>query len=153
MPAEAIIGLLFATFALYGAYSDIRFRTIPNVLNILMAAIGLGVLWYVSGGTAAALGLAHFAVALVAGMLLYALCMWGGGDAKFYAATAAWFELWDFPRLAIGIALAGLLLLIVWFGIGQIRRSPKQDKKSKELPYGVAIAIGGVGTLAWGLVG
>jgi prepilin peptidase CpaA len=148
VPAEAIIGLLFAAFALYGAYSDIRFRTIPNILNILMAAAGLGVLWYVSGGTAAALGLAHFAIALVAGMLLYALRMWGGGDAKFYAATAAWFELWDFPRLAVAISLAGLVLLIVWFGTRQIRRSPKPNTKRKELPYGVAIAIGGAGTLA-----
>ena len=151
MSAAAIIAL-YGAFALYGAYSDIRFRTIPNLLNILLAAVGLGVLWYVSGGTAAALGLAHFAVALIAGMLLYALRMWGGGDAKFYAATAAWFELWDFPRLAIAIALAGLVLLIAWFGIAQIRRLPKRDKKNRELPYGVAIAIGGMGTLALELV-
>ena len=145
--------LLFAAFAAYGAYSDIRFRTIPNALSALMALAGLGAVWFSQGGVAAAYALAHLAVALAAGMLLYGLGMWGGGDAKFYAASASWLDLWDFPRLAVSIALAGLILLIVWFGTRQIRGSRKLDKKSKELPYGVAIAIGGTGTLALELLG
>ena len=152
MTTDALVPLLFAAFALYGAYADIRSRTIPNSFNALMAITGLGATWLTAGGPAAALGLAHVAVALGAGMLIYGLRMWGGGDAKFYAASAAWFSLWDFPRLAVSIALAGLVLLIVWFGVRQIRRSPKLDKKGKELPYGVAIAIGGTGTLALGLL-
>jgi prepilin peptidase CpaA len=143
--------LLFAAFALYGAYLDIRFRTIPNVLNIVMAVAGLGAAWMVGGSTAAAYGLAHFAVALAAGMAIYALGLWGGGDAKFYAASAAWFELWAFPRLALAIALAGLGLLVVWFGARQVRGSPKQDGGKKELPYGVAIAVGGISAAMWGL--
>jgi prepilin peptidase CpaA len=144
--------LLFAVFATYGAYSDIRFRTIPNALNATMALAGLGAIWFSQGGIASAYALAHLAVALAAGLLLYGFGMWGGGDAKFYAASAAWFQLWDFPRLAVSIAMAGLVLLIVWFGTRQIRGSPKLDRKSKELPYGVAIAIGGTGTLALGLL-
>jgi prepilin peptidase CpaA len=136
--------LLFAAFALYGAYSDIRFRTIANVLNVVMAVAGIGAGWMVGGSTAAAYGLAHLAVALAAGMVIYALGLWGGGDAKFYAASAAWFELSAFPRLALAIALAGLVLLIVWFGARQFRGSPKQDGGKKELPYGVAIAAGGI---------
>jgi prepilin peptidase CpaA len=149
---DVLITLLFAAFALYGAYSDIRYRTIPNFFNVLMATTGLGATWLSSGGSAAVLGLTHVAVALAAGMLIYGFRMWGGGDAKFYAASAAWFTLWDFPRLAASIALAGLALLIVWFGARQIRGSPKLDKEGNELPYGVAIAIGGTGTLALELV-
>ena len=148
MPADVATWALFAAFALYGAYSDIRFRTIPNLFNVVMAVTGLLATWFVGGEVAAGLGLVHVAIALALGMLLYALHMWGGGDAKFYAASAAWFEFWDFPRLAVSIALAGLLLLIVWFGARQFRGSPKFDKKSKELPYGVAIAIGGTAALA-----
>ena len=148
MSAEAWILLLFAGFALGGAYSDVRYRSIPNALNAAMAIAGLGATWFSGGGTAAGLGLAHLALALAAGMLIYALRMWGGGDAKFYAATAAWFSIWDFPRLAVSIAFAGLVLLVVWFGARQIRGAPKLDKKSKELPYGVAIAVGGALTLA-----
>lgn len=148
MRYDIAILLLFAALALYGAYSDIRFRTIPNALNALMAIAGLGATWFAMGPVAAAWGLAHLAVAFAAGMLLYALRMWGGGDAKFYAASAAWFELWDFPRLAVSIALAGLVLLIVWFGGRQIRGIPHGNKQKKELPYGVAIAVGGIAALA-----
>lgn len=145
------IVLLFAAFALYGAYSDLRFRTIPNAFNAAMAVAGLAATWFVDGGMAAAYGLAHLAVALAAGMALFALGMWGGGDAKFYAATAAWFALWDFPKLAFAIALTGVVLVLVWFGGRQLRRGPKLDMKSRELPYGVAIAVGGLAALAIGL--
>ncbi|HEU4652235.1 MAG TPA: peptidase A24, partial [Croceibacterium sp.] len=85
------------------------------------------------------------------GMVLFALGMWGGGDAKFYAATAGWFALWDFPKLAFAIALTGVVLVLVWFGGRQLRRGPKLDMKSRELPYGVAIAVGGLAALAIGL--
>ena len=149
MPIELVIPLLFAALALYGAYSDVRTRTIPNALNALMAIAGLAALWFSSGATAAAHGLAHLAIALAAGMLIYALGMWGGGDAKFYAASAAWFQVWDFPRLALSIAIAGLVLLIVWFGARQLRGTAKQDKK--ELPYGVAIAVGGIAVFGFRL--
>lgn len=147
MRSDWVILPLFAALALYGAYSDIRFRTIPNVFNAIMAIAGLGATWFAAGLAGGAWALAHLAVALAAGMLLYALRMWGGGDAKFYAATAAWFQLWDFPRLAVSIAFAGLILLVVWFGTRQIRGAPKTDK-NKELPYGVAIALGGIAALA-----
>ena len=148
MRDDVVILLLFAALALYGAYSDIRFRTIPNALNALMAIAGLGATWFSIGPTSAAWGLAHLVVAFAAGMLLYALNMWGGGDAKFYAASAAWFELWDFPRLAVSIGLAGLVLLIVWFGARPLRGIPRGNKQERELPYGVAIAVGGMATLA-----
>jgi len=145
---DLTILLLFAAMALYGAYSDIRSRTIPNAFNALMAIAGLGAMWFTGGASGAGYGLAHLAVALAAGLAIYALGMWGGGDAKFYAASAAWFELWDFPRLALSIALSGLVLVVVWFGARQIRGSAKRDSDKKELPYGVAIAVGGIALLA-----
>ena len=148
MNPDLTILLLFAAMALYGAYSDIRSRTIPNAFNALMAIVGLGAMWFVHGMPGAGYGLAHLALALAAGLALYALGMWGGGDAKFYAASAAWFELSDFPRLALSIALSGLILLIVWFGARQFRGSARPDKGKKELPYGVAIALGGIVALA-----
>ena len=148
MSPDATILLLFAALALFGAYSDIRFRTISNVFNALMAIVGLGAMWFAHGLPGVGYGLAHLAAALAAGLALYALGMWGGGDAKFYAASAAWFEVWDFPRLALSIALSGLILLIVWFGARQLRGAAKADKGKKELPYGVAIALGGIVSLA-----
>ncbi|MEP6867711.1 MAG: hypothetical protein ABJA20_04280 [Novosphingobium sp.] len=55
--------------------------------------------------------------ALVAGMILFAMQVVGGGDAKFYAALAAWMPLAFSGALAITIALAGFVLLIVWFSL------------------------------------
>ena len=148
MSPDLTILLLFAALALYGAYSDIRFRTIPNVFNALMAIVGLGATWFAHGIPGVGFSLAHLAVALAAGLALYALGVWGGGDAKFYAASAAWFELGDFPLLALSIALSGLIVLIVWFGGRQVRKPARRDRGKKELPYGVAIALGGIVALA-----
>ena len=139
---------LLAALAGTAAYSDIRFRTIPNGLNGATALLGLASVGLTQGGAAAAWALAHLAVALILGMLAFSLRLWGGGDAKFYAAAAAWFPLRQFPLLIIAISLAGLALLIVWFAIGRIGRSHRPSELKKELPYGVAIAAGALVTMA-----
>jgi prepilin peptidase CpaA len=141
--------LAFGCLALFGAYKDIRFRTIPNSFNVGLAIAGVAATWITAGDWATVLSIAHFAAALVLGMLLYDLGMWGGGDAKFYAASAAWFSLWDFVLLAVAISLAGFFLLIVWLVALQIRGRPTEPKGKMELPYGVAIAVGGLAAFAW----
>jgi prepilin peptidase CpaA len=138
--------LLYSGLAMFAAVSDIRTRAIPNYLNAIIALGGLASV-LILGGTGAALSATgHFAVALAIGLLVYALGMWGGGDAKFYAASSAWFALSELPRLVVGISLGGLLLLIVWFTIHRL--SGKAVRNTK-LPYGVAIAAGGIVTMVW----
>ena len=142
-----VAAVLFACLAAVGAYMDARTRTIPNLLNALMAICGLAAVWLAAGANAGAWAAAHLAIALILGMVIYALGMWGGGDAKFYAAAAAWFELTDAFRLVLSISLAGLILVIGWFVTKRLR-ARAEGVRSRDLPYGVAIAAGGVALMA-----
>jgi prepilin peptidase CpaA len=137
---------LFSGLVLLGAVSDLRSRMIPNALSVVLAVLGIGVTWLEYGGVAAGSAFIHLLIALVIGMVLYALGMWGGGDAKFYAGSAAWFTLADLPPLIVTISLAGLLLLIVWFIVRRLRIGATVKGRQGELPYGVAIAAGGIVT-------
>jgi prepilin peptidase CpaA len=148
LSAQLLYLALFSGLVLLGAASDLRSRMIPNALSVVLAVLGIGVTWLEYGGVAAGSAFAHLLIALVVGMVLYALGMWGGGDAKFYAGSAAWFTLVDLPRLILTISLAGLLLLIVWFVVRRLRKGAAVKGRQGELPYGVAIAAGGIITAA-----
>lgn len=139
---------LFMALASFAAYRDARFRTIPNWLNLLIAVLGVAATWWLAGAEGILPSLAHFALALAIGLLVYALKMWGGGDAKFYAATAAWFSLGEFPRLIMAVSLAGLVLLAGWIVIRRGWKPKDVGGGRAQLPYGVAIAAGGIITMA-----
>ena len=140
---------VFAAFAAAGAWSDARHRTIPNALNVAMAVLGIAAVWLTLGGHDALWAAAHFLIALVVGMAIYALRVWGGGDAKFYAATAAWFPLREAPALLVGVALAGLVLVLVWLPTRRFIRGQGHGLKT-QVPYGLAIAAGGLITMGFG---
>ncbi|WP_417818943.1 A24 family peptidase [Tritonibacter scottomollicae] len=99
----------------------------------------------------------HFAIALVAGMGLFAMGWIGGGDAKLYASCALWFDLAAAPVLVFCITMAGLILLLAMlvtrrFRKRRIRPGPFEEpdaKKSLQMPYGVAIAAGSIFTIYW----
>ncbi|WP_341712976.1 prepilin peptidase [Erythrobacter sp.] len=87
MAAEIALALA-AALGLIGAVWDLRTRRIPNWLVLAMAvaaaaAAALGPDWTLVGSTAI-----HALIALLVGMLLFAVRMIGAGDAKFYAAAA-----------------------------------------------------------------
>lgn len=152
MPSWAFPAL-FAALACAAAYHDVRFRTIPNLLNAAIGILGLAAAWLLTGGDGALMSLAHLAIALAIGMVAYALKMWGAGDAKFYAASAAWFSLGDFPRLIFAISISGLVVLVVWFGTQKLWQPEVAAGAKRELPYGVAIAAGAILTMALRLIG
>jgi prepilin peptidase CpaA len=86
-------------------------------------------------------------------MALFAMRAIGGGDAKFYAALAAWFPLSMGLYYLFYVSLAGLALLVVWFLARKfmLRTLPdlKPDSPFRKLPYGVAIGAGAtIGHLA-----
>jgi len=138
-----VLAAIFTLFALTGAIFDIRFRRIPNWLNAAFLVTGLVLVFVLSGWQDALMGLGHFAGALVAAMLIFALKLWGGGDAKFYAASAAWFPIQEALGLFVSIAMAGLIVAIVWLIIFKLS-GRKVSKGEKVMPYGVAIAAGGI---------
>jgi prepilin peptidase CpaA len=140
---------VLAGFALVGALGDIRARIIPNRLCAAAVLTGLAFAFAIGGAAALMNSALHVAVALAGGIALFAAKAIGGGDAKFYAALAAWFPVsWGIYYLFC-VSLAGIVLLIVWYAIGRYanRTSPDLGKESpfRKLPYGAAISAGGVG--------
>lgn len=131
----------------YAAWSDIRWRKLPNTLCVAVAAMGIAAAIYGGGLSFAVSSLAHAALALVVGIGLFSLGVIGGGDGKYYAATAAWFPLSAGLRLLLWVSLAGLILFAIWFvwrRLRGIKVRARATEDSDKFPYGVAIAAGSV---------
>ncbi len=136
--------------ALFGAFSDIKWRRLPNWLSLLLLMLGLAHGFASGGIEATGWHALHMAIALAAGMGLFAIGAWGGGDAKFYAGIAAFFPLEKGIELLLWVSLLGGALVISWI-VGR-RVFPRLMGYSKgdhaKFPYGIAIATGGIAT-AW----
>jgi prepilin peptidase CpaA len=141
-------GLLIAlAIALvFAAFTDIRRRQIDNWLNATIA-LGAPLFWWSSGlslwpEVAIQLGVALAALVLLSG--LFALKLMGGGDVKLLTALALWVRPEVFLQLLVIMALAGGVLTIVMGAWHVMRR--QRDRLA--IPYGVAIAFGGLWVLA-----
>jgi prepilin peptidase CpaA len=141
-------GLLIAlAIALvFAGITDIRRRQIDNWLNAGIA-LAAPLFWWSSGlslwpEVAIQLGVALAAFALLAG--LFALKMMGGGDVKLLTALALWVRPDLFLQLLLVMSLAGGVLTVVMVCWHTMRR--QKDKLA--IPYGVAIAFGGLWVLA-----
>ncbi len=146
-------GLLIALAIalLFAAFTDIRSRRIANWLNLAIV-VGAPVFWWASGmsllpegpsifsPTSVALQVGVALITFFAMALLFALKMMGGGDVKLLAALALWIEPGAFMQLLIIMALAGGVLTIVMAAYHFMR----QQKERIAIPYGVAIAAGGL---------
>jgi prepilin peptidase CpaA len=145
-------GLLIAlAIALvFAAFTDLRRRQIDNWLNAAIA-LAAPAFWWSSGlslwpDVALQLGVALAAFALLAGM--FALKMMGGGDVKLLTVLALWIQ-WDvFVQLLMVMALAGGVLTIVMGAWHVMRR----QRERLAIPYGVAIAFGGLWVLYFNLL-
>lgn len=139
-------GAVLAAIGGAGAYLDIRTRRLPNWLCLIGLLAGAGFSLIAGGWTLAVMALLHALVALLVGMGMFAMRWIGGGDAKFYAAMAAWFPLQAGLGLLVTVSLTGLLLLIAWLPYRRrLMRADgglAKDSDFRKLPYGVAIAGG-----------
>ena len=135
-----------AALLVVAAVIDVRTFTISNRLNLAVAA--LAPLYWLSialtpwPGVAVqlAMGTGVFAIlaaAFYAGMM-------GGGDVKLAAALALWFSPASTIKFLVLMSLAGgvlTLVLVAW------HRARKRTGRP-QIPYGVAIAFGGLAILA-----
>jgi prepilin peptidase CpaA len=145
-------GLLIAlAIALvFAAFTDLRRRQIDNWLNAAIA-LAAPAFWWSSGlslwpDVALQLGVALAAFVLLAG--LFALKMMGGGDVKLLTVLALWVP-WDaFIQLLMVMAIAGGVLTIV-MGMWHVMR---RQRDRLAIPYGVAIAFGGLWVLYFNLL-
>lgn len=151
-PALFLIGI-FPALVIVAALQDVTSYTIPNWISVVLAiafvpaALILGVPLPL-----VATHLAIGGIALVLGMVMFALGWIGGGDAKLFAAAGLWLGVpASFTYLAVtGVAGGGLALTLLalrslwvrpyvqtgpnWFG--------RLATPGENVPYGVAIAIG-----------
>ena len=130
---ELLLGLL-AILLLVAAVVDVRTFTISNSLNLSIAlplwpnaaiqlAVGAGVFALLAG-------------AFYAGMM-------GGGDVKLAAALALWFSPESTLKFLILMSLAGGVLTLFIVALHRVRGKAGRP----EIPYGVAIAFGGLAIL------
>jgi prepilin peptidase CpaA len=134
--------LLLAVMLVVAATIDVRTFTISNRLNLTVALLAplywLSValpLWP-SVGIQLAAGAAVFVLlsgAFYAGMM-------GGGDVKLASALALWFSPASTVKFLVLMSLAGGVLTIGMLALHRTRRRSGRP----EIPYGVAIAFGGL---------
>ncbi len=133
---------ILAIMLLWAAIIDIRTRTIANRLNLAIALMA-PLYWWATGIDVWPDAATRVAVA-IAVFLLFALAFqlgaMGGGDVKLAAALALWFSPGATLFLIILMSLAGGVLT----AIVMIEHKIKKNQGRPEVPYGVAIAFGGL---------
>ena len=136
-----LLGLL-VPLLLAAAWTDIRSRTIPNELNGAIALLAIP-FWWATGlalwpDVALQLAFAGCVFGLFAGA--FALGMMGGGDVKLIGALALWLPWQSLLALLVIMSLAGGALTVAML----IRKRLARSEAVLEIPYGVAIAFGGL---------
>jgi prepilin peptidase CpaA len=144
---HALACALLATLAV----SDLRRRRLPNAIVAAFAILYFAQAW-IAGESRLVLG-THIAVGVAALALAAALFRFGwlgGGDAKLFGAVF----LWSGPALATTVffivSLIGLMLGLVQIAIGRMPRNGNTAPAhgwlapARGVPYGVALAAGGV---------
>jgi prepilin peptidase CpaA len=136
-----LLGAL-AVLLVAACWCDLRSRTIPNGLNLAIALLAIP-FWWSAGlplwpDAALQLGVAGALFGLFA--IAFALGAMGGGDVKLVAAIALWLPFQAVVALLFIMSLAGgALTLAMFLGHRLARRGGRL-----EIPYGVAIAFGGL---------
>jgi prepilin peptidase CpaA len=141
----ALLGLL-AAMLVWIAVVDIKTYTISDQLNLAIALLA-PVFWWSANvplwpDAAIRIGVALAVFAFFAGA--FYLNVMGGGDVKLAGALALWFTPYETLRLIVIMSIAGGVLTLIVVGVHRARK--KLDRP--EVPYGVAIAFGGMWLLA-----
>jgi prepilin peptidase CpaA len=140
-----LLGLL-AAMLVWIAVVDVRTYTISDRINVAIALLA-PVYWLSAGvpvwpDAAIRIGIAALVFVMFAGA--FYLNVMGGGDVKLAGALALWFTPYQTLTLIVVMSIAGGLLTLVVLAGHRLRRKEGRP----EVPYGVAIAVGGMWLLA-----
>ncbi len=137
--------LALAAILVLAAVIDVRTFTISNRLNLTVALLAPAYWTSIAlspwPGIATQVAAAATVFLLLAGAF-YAGLM-GGGDVKLAAALALWFPPYVTLKFLVLTSLAGGLVTLVFLVLHRLRRREGRP----EIPYGVAIAFGGLAIL------
>ena len=137
-----ILLVLLAIILVIAAVIDVRTFTISNRLNLCVALLAL--VYWLSVSLPlwpdAAVQLAAAAVVFVVLAGAFYFGMMGGGDVKLAAALALWFSPPEILKFLVVMSIAGGVLTIVILIAHRLRSKEGRP----QIPYGVAIAFGGL---------
>ncbi|MDP8994336.1 MAG: prepilin peptidase [Pseudomonadota bacterium] len=140
--ASEILIAILAAGLLAAALVDLRTRTIPNALTLAVALLAIPFWW--AAGLAlwpeVALRVAVAAAVFALFTLFFLLRMMGGGDVKLAAAVALWLPAQAVLIMLVVMSIAGGVLTLAML----IRHRLARRETPLEIPYGVAIAFGGL---------
>ena len=129
----------------YMTWSDVMYRRLPNLVTGILALGGLAACLAYFGPNQMFNNLLHMVIALGVGFVVAATSITGSGDAKYYAAVAAWFPLVESLQLLGWVSVAGFLVTLVWLIFaGLDTNSENAGHRFDNVPFGVAIASGSV---------
>ncbi len=139
---EAMAALLLVSAAII----DVRTFRIPNRLNLVLAALAPAY-WWSSGitswpGSAIQIGIALLVLGGFA--VMFFLRLMGGGDVKLAAALTLWLAPAETLRFLVFMSLAGGLLTAALL----VAQKARSRTGRPTIPYGVAIAAGGLAIFA-----
>jgi len=156
--AAALGALTVTGVLLRAAQTDIARFTIPNILSIaligsfLALAPFLGLGWAGFGGHIL-VGVAAFLVCIA----LFSFGLYGGGDAKLTPAVMVWLGPAAAPHFLFVMVVAGGVLALILLVARRVARGRIRNLRpfwlrrmlrvKRGIPYGVAIAIGGLAAL------
>ncbi len=136
------------------AATDATSLRIPNWLCGLVALLFVPMA-YMNGMPLAVFGwhLVTGIILFIAGYILFALKIFGGGDGKLMAAAGLWFGTASTVQFLMLTAVAGGLLVIIIAFLALIQShfeatgasfSASLKKLAPKVPYGVALAVGAI---------
>jgi prepilin peptidase CpaA len=144
-----ILPLLAMTVFALAALTDVAGRRIPNGLVLALVALAVvRIATALAGGAALDLGLAL--AVFLAGAFVFHFGVIGGGDVKLIAAGVLWTGAGAAGEFLLATAIAGGVLAGAF--LLQARLAPRPEGTARvrppSLPYGIAIAAGGILTTA-----
>jgi prepilin peptidase CpaA len=143
----------FAGLLIYAACSDVARMIIPNWVSIVLSA-AFPAFALAQGMPLAEIGVHVLfgAAVLSAGFFLFAANIFGGGDAKLFAAAAVWTGFAGFLPFIFWTAIAGGVMALALLSARQFVKQAETNppfvnhllQKQQGIPYGVAIMCGGL---------
>ncbi len=157
---------LFAALVLWAAVTDVRHYLIPNRITLGLLVLYPVYAWAGGHLAEAPLALAFAGIVLAIGAVAFACNQMGGGDVKLMAVCV----LWAGPKLALSfifvtLLAGGVIALALLIRSRLVRSRPVLSQSwtnsaladdaaphKQNMPYGVAVAIGGLFVAAslWG---